>query len=147
MPAMNNRVRLRPVTEDDLALFFEHQRDPEANRMAAFPAREKDAFMAHWAKVLADDTVTKMTILCDHEVAGNIVCWLDGDPLIGYWLGQEHWGQGIATRALTEFLTKLETRPLYAHVARNHVASIRVLEKCGFRVSSEEAEELILRLD
>ena len=38
------RVRLRDVTEDDLPIFFDHQRDPVANRMAAFPARERDAF-------------------------------------------------------------------------------------------------------
>jgi hypothetical protein len=36
-------VRLRGVTEDDLPIFFEHQRDPVAKRMAAFPPRERDA--------------------------------------------------------------------------------------------------------
>lgn len=35
------------------SLFFEHQRDPDATRMASFPARDWDAFMAE-AKRLAD---------------------------------------------------------------------------------------------
>jgi hypothetical protein len=39
---------LRNVTDEDLPIFFEHQRDPEALRMAAFPSRERDAFMIHW---------------------------------------------------------------------------------------------------
>jgi RimJ/RimL family protein N-acetyltransferase len=38
-------------------------------------------------------------------------------------------------------------RPLYARVARHNLASRRVLEKCGFTISGEEVEELILKLD
>ena len=41
-------MALRDVHEDDLATLFEHQRDPEAARMAAFSPRERDAFMTHW---------------------------------------------------------------------------------------------------
>ena len=36
---MTHEIRLREVTEADLPILFEHQREPEANRMAAFPAR------------------------------------------------------------------------------------------------------------
>jgi len=50
--SLAGNIRLRDVTAGDLPAFFEHQRDPEANRMAAFPARDRDAFMAHWAKIL-----------------------------------------------------------------------------------------------
>ncbi len=39
---MTAEVRLRDVTDDDLPLFFEHQLDPDATRMAAFPARDRD---------------------------------------------------------------------------------------------------------
>jgi len=45
---MTSDVILRDVIESDLPIFFEHQRQPEANRMAAFPARAREAFMAHW---------------------------------------------------------------------------------------------------
>ncbi len=48
-------VQLRDVAEGDLPVFFEHQRDPVANRMAGFPPRDRDAFVAHWAKILADE--------------------------------------------------------------------------------------------
>src|SRR5919199_4418973 len=71
-------VVLRDVTEGDLAIFFEHQRDPVANRMADFPPRDRDAFRAHWTKILADESVAKKTILFDGRlfdgrVAGNVV--------------------------------------------------------------------------
>jgi hypothetical protein len=40
-------VRLREVIESDLPIFFEQQHDPQANQMAAFPARDREAFMVH----------------------------------------------------------------------------------------------------
>lgn len=43
----STHVELRDVEEGDLAIVFEHQQHPEANQMAAFPARERDAFVAH----------------------------------------------------------------------------------------------------
>ena len=58
-------VRLREVREDDLPIFFEHQRDTEANRMANFDARDRDAFMAHWAKILRDETTVVRTVESD----------------------------------------------------------------------------------
>ncbi len=150
-------VLLRDVTEDDLPIFFEHQLDPDATHMAAFPARDRDAFMAHWTKILGDETITKKTILFDGQVAGNIVSFEQaGEPLVGYWIGKEYWGQGVATKALSQFLGHVKTRPLYARAAKHNIASIRVLEKCGFTISGhdkvsanaegDEIEEVILKL-
>jgi RimJ/RimL family protein N-acetyltransferase len=139
---------LREVKEDDLPVFFEHQLDPDATRMAAFPPRDRNAFMAHWTRILADETVIKKTILFDGDVAGNVVSFVrSGEREVGYWIGKNYWGRGVATQALSEFLDHIETRPLYGHVARHNVASIRVLEKCGFRISGEEQEDMILKLE
>src|SRR5215208_3777451 len=52
-------VLLRDVAEGDLPVFFEHQRNPVASRMADFPPRNWDAFVAHWTKILADETVLR----------------------------------------------------------------------------------------
>jgi RimJ/RimL family protein N-acetyltransferase len=128
-------MSLRDVVEADLPIFFEHQKDPEACRMAAFPSRERDAFMAHWRlKVLGDATGGKKTIVVDSAVAGNVVSWdQQGKRLVGYWIGREHWGRGVATAALAEYLRQHETRrPLHAYVSAHNLGSIRVLEKCGF---------------
>jgi RimJ/RimL family protein N-acetyltransferase len=135
-------VRLRDVVEADLPILFEHQWDPEATRMAAFPARNRQAFLAHWrTKILGDASVAKKAILFNGQVAGNILCWQQGGrPLVGYWIGRAFWGQGIATRALALFLDLVRARPLYAHVAKHNRGSIRVLEKCGFRTSLPDGE-------
>jgi RimJ/RimL family protein N-acetyltransferase len=155
---MTDEVRLRVVQESDLAIFFEQQRDPLANQMAAFPARDEATFLMHWAKIMQDETIILRTILYNGQVAGNLVSFvLSGHREVGYWLGREFWGKGIATRALSEFLTLVKTRPLYAHIAKHNIASKRVLEKCGFSLQAEEknfamtqgkaVEGLILKLD
>jgi RimJ/RimL family protein N-acetyltransferase len=133
---------LRDVIESDLPVFFKHQRDPEAVAMADFPARDREAFDAHWERVFAGATNVYKTIVFEGQVAGNAVSWeQDGRRLVGYWLGREFWGKGLATQALAELVDDLGTRPLYAYVAPTNVASIRVLEKCGF-VRSDEDEDL-----
>jgi RimJ/RimL family protein N-acetyltransferase len=143
---------LREVVEGDLPRFHEFECDPEAAAMAAFPSRDRDAFMAHWAKTLANDSALTMTIVADGEVAGSIGCWeADGHRFVGYWIGREFWGRGIATQALAELVGMVEARPLYAHVVKSNVASIRVLEKNGFvevdrHTSDDGIEELLLEL-
>lgn len=131
-------VRLRDVRIADLPLFYRHQLDPEAARMAAFPARREHEFFAHWTGILRDPRVVKRTILHGRRIAGNVVGFeQSGRTLVGYWLGREHWGQGIATRALGAFLEIVSERPVYAFVAKRNRASLRVLEKCGFTIVDE----------
>jgi RimJ/RimL family protein N-acetyltransferase len=136
-------IQLRDVAVDDLPTLFEHQRDPEANKLAAFPARSRDAFMAHWAKIVDDESVRAKTIVLDGCIAGNVISWPhDGKRLVGYWIGRDHWGQGVATRALSAYLRIVTDRPLHAYVAKQNAASIRVLEKCGFGLCVEETRAL-----
>ncbi len=126
--------------------------------MAAFPARGRKAFMAHWRRIVNDDSILKQTIVADGEVAGNIVKYDSfGEAEVGYWLGRNYWDQGVATRGLAAFLSQVDERPLYAHVAKHNIASRRVLEKCGFTICGEDkryahdgeepADEFVLRLD
>ena len=84
------------------------------------------------------------TIVADGVVAGNIGSWPDdSQQLVGYWVGRAWWGRGVATQALTLLLDKVSIRPLYAHVAKHNIGSIRVLDKCGFRRdSAQDAKHL-----
>ena len=83
-------ILLRKVTTSDIPIFFEHQLDPEATAMAAFPARDRGSFDAHWAKIMAGEANILKTILFEGQVAGIIVSWeMEGKREIGYWLGKE----------------------------------------------------------
>ncbi|MBN8230163.1 GNAT family N-acetyltransferase [Corallococcus macrosporus] len=140
---------LRDITDEDLPLFFEHQREPEAARMAGFQSRERDAFMTHWRTNVLRPANINRAIVMDGVVVGYIGSWeQDGQRLVAYWIGREHWGQGVATRALSKFLPLVPTRPLYAWVAAHNRGSIRVLEKCGFHtVPHEDPAEVLMKLD
>jgi len=157
----NQDLFLRDVVEDDLSLFFDFQLDPDANYMAAFTAKDptdREAFTAHWKKILVLPTSINKTIVCDGQVVGSVASYEEsGKPEVTYWIGRAHWGKGIATRALTTFLAQVNTsRPIYARVAKDNLGSRRVLEKCGFQVigetkgfanaRGEEIEELVLEL-
>jgi RimJ/RimL family protein N-acetyltransferase len=150
-------VQLRDVQAGDLEIFYQHQLDSEATAMAAFPARERATFMAHWEKILGAGAIWKQTILYRGQVAGNIVCFeSEGRSYVGYWIGKAYWGRGVATRALAAFLDHVSPRPLHAVVASHNAGSIRVLEKCGFaRIDDDrppdgpgdDVEELLFRLE
>src|ERR1700730_10846985 len=105
-------VALREVTKEDLPIFFEHQLDAEATRMAAFPSRDREAFMAHWARIMSketNETGILNTILADDTVAGNVVYWeAAGEPNIAYWLGKTHWGEGNCREGQAPILIKIE---------------------------------------
>ncbi len=158
---MTGDVLLREVIEADLPIFFEQQLDADANYMAAFTAKDptdRAAFMARWARILSDETNINRTILCAGQVAGSIACYEEeaGRPEVTYWLGKPYWGKGIATAALGAFLLQVTARPMYARAAKDNLASLRVLEKCGFTIIGEdkgfanargkEIEEYLLQL-
>lgn len=163
-----NTIHLRDLQAGDLEFFFAYQLDPEANFLAAFTAKDpadRAAFDAHWQRILGDPNVRNQTIVVSDDaqtedggsVVGHVASFEQfGEREITYWLGREYWGKGIATRALSMFLADEPIRPLYARVAKDNLASLRVLQKCGFVITGEdrgfanarnaEIEEFILQL-
>ncbi|WP_367128196.1 GNAT family N-acetyltransferase [Saccharothrix sp. HUAS TT1] len=154
-------VELHEVTAADVLVFFEHQRDPEAVRMAAFTSADpsdREAFLVRWARILADGSVVARTVVFRGEVVGHVSRYFQsGEPEVTYWIDRAHWGRGLATAALGSFLAAESLRPLYARAAVDNVGSLRVLAKCGFVAvgedvgfaegRGEDVEEFVLRLD
>ena len=116
--------------------------------------------MAHWERFLHYPSISMKTIVFNGRVVGSAGSFVDpqfGKPGVLYWIGRGVWGQGLATRALRQFLREFPARPVYAHAARDNVASTRVLEKCGFtgigfdrgfaNARGEEIEEAVFKLD
>jgi RimJ/RimL family protein N-acetyltransferase len=140
-------MRLREVTDDDLDDLYAHQADRVSYEMAAVPTRDRQAFDAHWRLLRADPEVLLHVIDVDGAVAGSVLSFvLRGERVIGYWIGREFWGRGIATQALAQLLAIETRRPLRAHVFAPNRASARVLEKNGFRLLAEQPDSLIFEL-
>ena len=84
---------------------------------------------------------TDFTIALGDEAAGGIGFHPGEDVYrrsaeIGFWLGEAHWGKGIASaavRAVTAHaFSAFDLCRLYAHVFAFNGASMRVLEKAGY---------------
>lgn len=154
-------LTIREVESSDLETFFEHQLDAEAIRMAAFVCtdrRDRITFDGHWDKILKSSQNITRTIVAEGKVAGYVACYPRGEHMeVTYWLGREFWGKGLATQALNRMLELVADRPILARAASDNIGSIRVLQKCGFKIigkdkgfadgRGKETEECILRLD
>ena len=157
---MTIAIRLRRTEEKDLDTFFLHQCDPLAAQMAAFTSTDpanREAFNERWHRLLNDDTILTRTIVIDNRIAGHVSCFeREKSREVTYWLGREFWGRGFATVALGEMMRQVSERPVYARAASDNVATIRVLEKCGFERCGEgrgfaaarnsEIDEVVMRL-
>ena len=153
-------VVLREVHDSDLPVFFRQMNDPEALRMAAFTPKDpadRDAFDAHWKRIRASEDVLR-TVLVDGDVVGSAAVYGEpGEREVTYWIDRTHWGRGIATAALRKLVAEVPERPLYARAAADNTGSLRVLSKCGFRVTAqasgfanargEEIDGFVLALD
>jgi RimJ/RimL family protein N-acetyltransferase len=140
---------LREVAPEDLPSLFALQADRVATDMAGIPSRDQRAFDAQRAELLADPRFVERAVVVGGQVAGHVIRFdRDGRTYVGYIIARGHWGRGIATRALSEFLERhVGERPLYATVAAHNSGSLRVLEKCGFVRAERGEDEVVLRLD
>ncbi len=100
----------------------------------------------------AQTPICNFAIVCDGKVTGSIGCKTKDDisrktTEIGYFVGENYWGRGIATEAvslLTDFIsTRMDIIRIEATVfAANH-ASMRVLHKNGFCLESIQRKAAI----
>ena len=86
------------------------------------------------------------------EVAGGIGIEPGSDVYriageLGYWLTPPRWGQGIMQRVVRHYVTAmapvLGVRRVFARVYEGNLASMRVLEQCGFEREGIERGALI----
>jgi len=93
----------------------------------------------------AQSPATDFAIVVRDEAVGGIGIEIGRDVFyrsaeIGYWLGEAHWGHGIATeavRAVTEYaFTTFDLCRLHAGVFEWNPASMRVLEKAGYTLEA-----------
>jgi RimJ/RimL family protein N-acetyltransferase len=96
-----------------------------------------------WIRLAGEESPqTNFAIVVDGKAAGGIGLVLKDDIYrctaeIGYWLSEAYWGRGIVTeavRALTRWgFENFDLSRIYAGVLEWNPASMRVLEKAGYR--------------
>jgi RimJ/RimL family protein N-acetyltransferase len=140
-------LSLRPFRSGDEADLVRHANNPNVTRhlRERFPQPYTWQAAEEWiAHAQFETPPLNLAITLDDRLIGAIGLAPGTDSRrvsaeVGYWLGQEYWGRGIATRALAEiasyaFANLPELNRLFSYVDEGHVASIRVLEKNGFRL-------------
>ncbi|MGF7218772.1 RimJ/RimL family protein N-acetyltransferase [Spirosoma lacussanchae] len=96
-----------------------------------------------WIQFVVDpERETDFAIDVNGEAVGNIGLRIGEDveqhsAELWYWLGQAYWGRGIvsaAVKAITEYaFEQMRLTRLYAKPMAHNTASIKVLEKAGYR--------------
>jgi len=107
-----------------------------------FPHPYTDRDARNWLEgIVGHEPETNFAIAVAGEAVGGIGFILQPDVArrsaeIGYWLGEEFWGRGIATEAVIAVtdhaFANHDLCRVYAHVFDWNRASARVLEKAGY---------------
>ena len=136
-------ISLRPVCPADIDLFYAHQQDQVAVRMAAFTSSDlgdRAAFGVRWRRILSETGIWVRTIVADEVAVGHVLRHaVDGHHEVSFWTGREHWGHGHTTAALRLLLAELPERPVYARAAQDNAGSVAVLQRNGFVVFGQDA--------
>lgn len=165
------RLVLRQLKLDDAKALSELASEKDISRMTGsfpypFPLLSAEFKVMHLRAQNRRDLAYPYAITID---GGKLmgICDLfrsapDAALEIGYWIGKPFWGKGYSTEAakalITEARAKLGAKSLIAGVFSDNPASIRVLQKLGFKLTGEEdmyfsmsrmkkAHSLSLRLD
>jgi [ribosomal protein S5]-alanine N-acetyltransferase len=142
------RSTLRAWAAGDEVSLVRHanNRNVWRNLRDAFPHPYTAADAKRWIETANPTTpITNFAIVVDGAAVGGIGLVLREDVFrrsaeIGYWLGEEFWGRGIATeavRAVTDYaFATFDLCRLYAGVFDWNPASSRVLEKAGYELEA-----------
>lgn len=149
------RLRLRPISLDELEDVFENTRDPEISKYMSWDPHtdieQTRAFIERLTQEIADEKTYTWSIFMDNEFCG-IVSLLAitrqhraltyNRAELAYWVSQKHQRKGIMTEACTEvvayaFAEMGLRRLVVSHVSGN-LASENLIKRLGFRYIGEE---------
>jgi RimJ/RimL family protein N-acetyltransferase len=139
------RLTLRPMKPKDIAAFVRHLSDCEVQQWLItppFPYTQSDGeyYLAIVERNHAGPWPSTFVIASktDDTAVGTIGIEIKDDASgeLGYWLGQEHWGRGIAKEAAAAVVAHARRHPrprvLWANADSANIGSQRVLLSCGF---------------
>jgi len=144
MEIVLSRCVVRSFRADDAPSLARHANNRAIwiNLRDQFPSPYSLADAEHWIREAAAlQPQTHFAIAVDGAAVGAIGLHLKKDVRrlsaeIGYWLGEEFWGRGIATEAVRAVtghaFARFDVVRVYAGAFEWNEASMRVLEKAGY---------------
>lgn len=144
---------LRPWEDSDAKCLYHFAKNPKIGPIAGWPPHESvenslNIIRTVFAKretyaITKDDVPIGCVGLLFHPDTNH--WWGEGAAELGYWIAEEHWGNGYAVEA-SEMLIKrafddLDVNQIYASYRIENTQSKRVLEKLGFRYYTELTNE------
>lgn len=151
----NKSWTLRVFKPDDALSLARNADNPNiaATLRNHFPSPFTLAHAREWIDTVCEQRLaTHFAIAWGDEVIGGIGFKQQEDihsssAEIGYWVAEPYWGQGIATAALSLVrgyaFRHFDFLRLYSTVFSRNQASIRVLEKAGFRFEARLRKHIV----
>jgi len=136
-------VIMRPQQVSDAQRFFEILSNPNFTYFGANPksTEEEIAFLKQNAKKHRDKSAYYFSVMLNGELVGGGGITINSThPYLaeaGYFIDEEYWGRGIATKAmkLLEQFTMKNTKVhrVEIRIAVDNIASQKVARKCGYQ--------------
>lgn len=145
-------ITLGSRTAETAAVYFEKTCSPAIRSALPQKAQTLEEALADFRRTQSPGAKSfGRTIYADGQYVGDVWCYcMDpaGDPqaMVSYCVfEQELWGRGVAAKALGLFLAEIRERfgleRVGAFTFASNTASIRVLEKNGFRLQESFTED------
>lgn len=146
------RLILRRWLETDAANLYRYASDERVCRMALWPVHTSEEMSLQVIReyFIPNRDTYAITLKNTGETIGCIGLVPEEDEHYqllkkereaGYWIGYPYWGKGLTTEALTAIIKYYKKQEIYDSLlitaASANTASLRVAEKCGFRMIDE----------
>ena len=140
-------LELRPIELADLADLVQLANNKKISDVLArlpHPYTMDDGL--EFINEIANGATERTWAICNRRGTMMGVCGIhmhdNGNPELGYWLGEPHWGKGIGFEAIDGLMNELDIAApeddLFARCLKSNNPSKRLLEKVGFAVNGEE---------
>ncbi len=137
------RLKLRPLSFDDVGAVFAFAADPDWGRYELVPSPYTHATAEQFVAraILADRAVRpSWAVSLDGEMIGSVSFGSESDwkiAALGYGLNKAYWGKGLAAEAVSAVLRQAfagyeQLRRIRAHTDSRNSRSIGLLRRLGF---------------
>ena len=155
-----DRLVLRPFEEADARPLFPHAANPTATRFTLWEHHKSlddtMQFVRDYARCRYLEGVPEPLAVCvkpGRAPVGSVGCFWVSQPNrtmeLGYWLAEPYWGMGYAAEAcravVDHAFAACKPERMQARVIAGNAASVRVLEKLGFRHEGTLRSSLLRR--